>query len=363
MSRKPNPAIFAEDHWHPERARQDRDFLESPGLPRRADHEGHLHRPLPAATAVGMGPDRRCHTQQIHDYAWPDPGWQDVSQIRAEAQAWQRQYALLGGDWSPFWHDAIDLLGMENLYLKMYDAPDLVDAVLRHIVDYYAAVSQRIFDAAADTLDVFFIGNDFGSQNGPLLSPAQFDRFMLPHLQRLIDLGHAYRLKVQLHCCGGFEPLMPAMIAAGLDGLHAIQPSHLHADPTTSLWFDKPATRFQQSLPLGNGRIGAMVFGGVDEERIVLNESSVWSGSPEDADRPDAHQALPEIRRLLLEGKNVEAEKTGQRPFHLPGQRVRARTGSERAVRLLSDARQPATEVQRRSGQSRSCSAIGASSI
>ena len=91
-------------------------------------------------------------------------------------------------------------------------------------MDYYAAVSQRIFDAAADAIDIFFIGNDFGSQTGPLLSPAQFDRFLLPHLKRLIDLGHDYRLKVLLHCCGGFEPLMPAMIAAGLDGLHAIQP-------------------------------------------------------------------------------------------------------------------------------------------
>jgi alpha-L-fucosidase 2 len=74
------------------------------------------------------------------------------------------------------------------------------------------------------------------------------------------------------------------------------------------LWFDRPAARFFESLPLGNGRIGAMVFGGVDEERIVLNESSMWSGSREDADRPDAHKALPEIRRLLLEGKNPEAE-------------------------------------------------------
>lgn len=75
-----------------------------------------------------------------------------------------------------------------------------------------------------------------------------------------------------------------------------------------ALRFDKPAVRFQQSLPLGNGRLGAMVFGGVNEERIVLNESSVWSGSREDADRPDAHKALPEIRSLLLAGKNVEAE-------------------------------------------------------
>lgn len=161
---------------------------------------------------------------QIHDYPWPAPSWQDISRVRDDALAWNRQYAILGGDWSPFWHDAVDLLGMENLYLKMYDEPELVDAVLQHLVDYYAAVSERIFDAAADVLDVFFIGNDFGSQNGPLLSPAQFDRFMLPHLKRLIDLGHSYALKVQLHCCGGFEPLIPAMIAAGLDGLHAIQP-------------------------------------------------------------------------------------------------------------------------------------------
>jgi alpha-L-fucosidase 2 len=76
----------------------------------------------------------------------------------------------------------------------------------------------------------------------------------------------------------------------------------------TSLWFDRPAADFTESTPLGNGRLGAMLFGGVDEERIVLNESSVWSGSPQDADRPDAYKVLPEIQQLLLEGKNPEAE-------------------------------------------------------
>jgi len=75
------------------------------------------------------------------------------------------------------------------------------------------------------------------------------------------------------------------------------------------IWFDTPATHFTQSCPLGNGRLGAMVFGGVDEERVVLNESSMWSGSPQDSDRPDAAASLPEIRRLLLAGRNVEAEK------------------------------------------------------
>jgi alpha-L-fucosidase 2 len=78
--------------------------------------------------------------------------------------------------------------------------------------------------------------------------------------------------------------------------------------PETTIWFDQPARAFTESSPMGNGRLGAMMFGGVDEERIVLNESSVWSGSPQDADRPDAYKVLPEIQKLLLEGKNPEAE-------------------------------------------------------
>jgi alpha-L-fucosidase 2 len=78
--------------------------------------------------------------------------------------------------------------------------------------------------------------------------------------------------------------------------------------PETTIWFDAPATNFTESTPLGNGRLGAMMFGGVNDERMVLNESSVWSGSHQDADRPDAYKFLPEIRQLLLDGKNVEAE-------------------------------------------------------
>ncbi len=85
------------------------------------------------------------------------------------------------------------------------------------------------------------------------------------------------------------------------------------------IWFDSPATVFTQSLPLGNGRLGAMVFGGVGEERIVLNEGTLWSGAPQDSDRDDAAQYLPEIRRLLLEGKNAEAEALVYKNFTAKG--------------------------------------------
>jgi alpha-L-fucosidase 2 len=92
------------------------------------------------------------------------------------------------------------------------------------------------------------------------------------------------------------------------------------ADTSTMTWFRRPARDFSQSLPLGNGRLGAMVFGGTSEERIILNELSLFSGGPQDADRADAYKSLPEIRRLLLEGKNADAQELVNKSFTCKGQ-------------------------------------------
>lgn len=86
-------------------------------------------------------------------------------------------------------------------------------------------------------------------------------------------------------------------------------------NPSATIWTTSPATRFYESSVLGNGRIGAMVFGVPDKERVVLNESGMWSGSSHDSDREDAHKVLPEIRSLLLSGKHVEAQSLIQKNF------------------------------------------------
>jgi alpha-L-fucosidase 2 len=86
-------------------------------------------------------------------------------------------------------------------------------------------------------------------------------------------------------------------------------------DPSTSVWTTTPATQFYESSVLGNGRLGAMVFGAVGRERVVLNESTMWSGSPHDADREDAHKVLPKIRELLLRGENEAANELTQANF------------------------------------------------
>ena len=80
-------------------------------------------------------------------------------------------------------------------------------------------------------------------------------------------------------------------------------------EPLT-LWYRKPATKWEtQALPVGNGRLAAMIFGGVNNERIQFNEETVWAGVPTDYSNPKALKALPEVRRLLFEGKNRDATR------------------------------------------------------
>ena len=74
------------------------------------------------------------------------------------------------------------------------------------------------------------------------------------------------------------------------------------------IWFNKPADNWNDALPVGNGRLGAMVFGGIENERIELNEESVWTGEPRWDANPDALKNLPIVRKLLFEGKYKEAE-------------------------------------------------------
>ena len=75
-----------------------------------------------------------------------------------------------------------------------------------------------------------------------------------------------------------------------------------------SLWYRRPAKEWTEALPIGNGRLGGMIFGGIEGERIQLNEDTLWGGSPYDPTNPEALATLPEVRRLVFDGKYKEAE-------------------------------------------------------
>lgn len=81
------------------------------------------------------------------------------------------------------------------------------------------------------------------------------------------------------------------------------------------LWYDRPATQWVEALPIGNGRLGAMVFGDPCNEIIQLNENTVWAGQPNRNDNPEAKAALPEVRELIFEGKYKEAQNLVDEKF------------------------------------------------
>ena len=80
-------------------------------------------------------------------------------------------------------------------------------------------------------------------------------------------------------------------------------------DGGMTLWYRYPAKWWTEAVPVGNGRLGAMVFGGVERERIQLNEDTLWSGGPQDADNPVALEHLEQVRELLHDGKFAEAQR------------------------------------------------------
>src|SRR4051812_32340723 len=106
-----------------------------------------------------------------------------------------------------------------------------------------------------------------------------------------------------------------ALSAAALAGLMRGAASD---NSSLKLWYRKPASRWTEALPVGNGHLGAMVFGTVGRERIQLNEHSLWSGRPADEDRPQTRAALPRVRQLLFEGNYAEANKLAQAEMMAP---------------------------------------------
>ena len=85
------------------------------------------------------------------------------------------------------------------------------------------------------------------------------------------------------------------------------------ASGALTLWYAEPARKWTEALPIGNGRLGAMVYGGIEQEHLQLNEDTLWSGGPHCYDNPDAYQHLTTVRELLERGEYADAEATAQK--------------------------------------------------
>lgn len=210
----------------------------------------------PRATLSQPGVFAECDSvAEVEAFDWPDEKYVDFTRTIEEIdRTVQADQAVLSGSWSCFFHNVCDFFGMENYFIKMYTDPAVVEAVTEHVVDFYLRINERLFTQAADKIDMFFFGNDFGSQLNTLISPECFDRFVMPGFRRFTDQAHRFGMKVLLHSCGSIDRVIPRLIDAGVDALHPIQARAANMD----------------AVHLSREYGGKLVFvGGVDTQRIL----------------------------------------------------------------------------------------------
>ncbi|MFA6470468.1 MAG: uroporphyrinogen decarboxylase family protein [Candidatus Latescibacterota bacterium] len=156
-------------------------------------------------------------------YNWPDPKWFPSKNCRAQCKKWA-DYSIIGGPWVVVWTDATELMGMEEYLMKMVTHPELIHALNKRVADFYWELALEFFNNCGDLLDIFFFGDDFGTQEALLISPAMWREFFKPILKRFSDLGHDFGMKTMFHSCGSVWSIIPDLIEIGMDGVNPVQP-------------------------------------------------------------------------------------------------------------------------------------------
>lgn len=162
--------------------------------------------------------------KDVEKFPWPDTKYLDFSEYKATiVKAQKDDMAFFGGLWCPYFHIIADFFGMENYFIKMYEEPEIVEAVTEHVLDFYCEANDMLFKECGHDIDMFFFGNDFGTQLDLFISPEKFRQFVLPGIVRLVNTANKYNIKTMLHSCGSVIKAIPDIINAGVVALHPIQ--------------------------------------------------------------------------------------------------------------------------------------------
>jgi uroporphyrinogen decarboxylase len=210
-----------EDHWG---------VLRKPMTVDGTDRDGrawtwtykHVHNsPLESATTI----------QEIESYSgWPTEDYWDYEGVKAECEAAAKTgCAVVNGgdrlDRTAQLKPAMYLRGTEQFLSDLVLEPALAECILEHISHYYLTYNERVFQAAEGTIDIFFMGDDMGTQTGLWVSPKMYRRFFKERFRKYNDLAHKYGLKTMYHTCGNVTKLIPDFIECGLDVLQSLQPA------------------------------------------------------------------------------------------------------------------------------------------
>ena len=231
------------------------------------------------------GPFAECEDpREVDNYEWPDPDFLDFTACLEDLRNAGDLYRA-SGMWNSFYHNVMDLFGMENYLIKMYTHPDVVLAVTNRVCEFYYEANERYFAQAGALMDGYFFGNDFGTQIDLIVGPKQFDRFILPWFQKFTEQAHRHGYQVILHSCGSIHRVIGRLIDAGVDCLHPLQALARNMDAAT----------------LARDFKGKIAFlGGIDTQNLLVN------GTPEQV-RADVRRVKDLLGPSLIVSPSHEA--------------------------------------------------------
>ncbi len=201
----------------------------------------------------------------IETFDWPNPAqYIDVEESLRRAKAISPEYARMGIMWSAHFQDACAAFGMEDALMMMLAEPEMFQAVIDRITDFYLEANGIFYEATKGYLDAVLIGNDFGSQCGLIVSPEDLRQFVFPGTKKLVEQAKSYGLVVVHHSCGSIYPIIGDLFDLGVDVIHPIQAMAADMEP--------------EKLKAAFGDKGSF-FGGVDAQYLLVN------GSPDEVEK------------------------------------------------------------------------------
>lgn len=213
----------------------------------------------------------------VEKFPWPDPAlYLDVVESRRLAKEANPEYIRMGVMWSAHFQDVCSAFGMEKALMVMVLNPEMFQAVIDRITDFYLKANGLFYEATKGYLDAVLIGNDFGSQYGLMVDPDSLRNYVFPGTKKIIDQAKSYGLKVIHHSCGSIFPVIEDLVNLGADVIHPIQ----------ALAQDMDAVTLKENFE------GKAVFcGGVDAQHLLVN------GTPEMVTRK-----VKELKQLFPTG-------------------------------------------------------------
>ena len=217
------------------------------------DEWGVLRRPRVPGTIDWFESCPLSSTEKLDSYEFPDPYAPGrLDELDRKIAKYEKTHCVFGGIGWLLWERAWILRGMTQLMVDMYQRPSFVDALLDRISEYDAAIAEQIIERE---IDAFQVGDDYGSRQGPLVSPWLWRRFIKPRLCKIFAMPLSKGIPIALHSDGNIRPIIRDLVEVGVQILNPVSPMEMNPEEIRAKFGDKlcfwGTADIHRTLPFG----------------------------------------------------------------------------------------------------------------